>query len=53
MFGRTDEVDESAIESEGGGTPKTNGREKGHIEQPQDDKDFKPVFLKGLFRLVS
>jgi hypothetical protein len=54
IFGRTEEEDEAGVESENGiGTTQTNGYNKGHEEVPQDDKDFKPVFLKGLFRYAG
>lgn len=52
IFGRTDEEDEAALEKE---NVNGNGKENGYVKDeghPQDDKDFKPVFLKGLFRSV-
>jgi hypothetical protein len=51
MFGKTEEVDEAVTDENV--TTKTNGHDKTREEQPQDDKDFKPVFLKGLFSVAT
>jgi serine/threonine protein kinase KIN1/2 len=52
FFGRTDEEDENAMLDDNIDN-KVNGHRKTHEEVPQDDKDFKPLFLKGLFRSVK
>ncbi|KAI0795861.1 hypothetical protein C8Q75DRAFT_711179 [Abortiporus biennis] len=54
MFGRTDEVDEVLEEDEGDvGSPQTNGDDKQSKIEQTDEKDFKPVFLKGLFSVAT
>ncbi|CDO69735.1 hypothetical protein BN946_scf184697.g7 [Trametes cinnabarina] len=53
LFGRTDEEDEHAVEEEHGAAQ--NGVEdapRGE-ESQGDDKDFKPVYLKGLFSVAT
>lgn len=54
LFGRTDEEDEGAEEEDGPPTPIANGGEPAQdaTYPSADEKEFKPVFLKGLFRYV-
>ena len=57
LFGRTDEEDEQAVQE----TEEVNGTQNGvgaavaarEDETQGEDKDFKPVYLKGLFRWVA
>ena len=51
VFGRTEEVDENTAndEAEHGAAKLRNGK-AGPDEEVHDDKEIKPVFLKGLFR---
>lgn len=55
LFGRTDEEDEHAEQDENEPpTPTANGAEPAlePAENSADEKEFKPVYLKGLFRCV-
>ncbi len=53
LFGRTDEEEENAEQDENEPpTPLTNGADTSQqvADQSSDEKEFKPLFLKGLFR---
>jgi len=54
VFGRTDEEDETREQGQNGAERLTvNGETYGEEgERHTNEKDFKPVFLKGLFRYV-
>ncbi|KAI0821802.1 Pkinase-domain-containing protein [Trametes gibbosa] len=55
LFGRMDEEEEHAERAENEGLPGENGGEdvqKGE-ESQGEDKDFKPVYLKGLFSVAT
>ena len=54
-FGKTEEVDENAVDDGemGHGVAKAKNGKLAPDEEVQDDKDIKPVFLKGLFRSVE
>ncbi|KAH9942815.1 Pkinase-domain-containing protein [Amylocystis lapponica] len=51
LFGRTDEEDEAEQEQPDVATPTTNGSQPAPDAQGED-KEFKPVYMKGLFRHV-
>ena len=52
-FGRTDEEDENAEQDESQvATPTINGVDQTQSEPQTEEVNFKPVFLKGLFRHV-
>ena len=56
LFGRTDEEDEYAEQDENEpSTPVPNGVEPAQeaVDHSADENQFKPVFLKGLFRCVA
>ncbi|EKM51059.1 uncharacterized protein PHACADRAFT_263025 [Phanerochaete carnosa HHB-10118-sp] len=56
LFGRTDEEDEHAEQDENEPpTPTTNGAElvQEPAEHSADEKEFKPVYLKGLFSVAT
>ena len=52
LFGRTDEEEENEQDENEPSTPLANGAETMQqvADQSSDEKEFKPVFLKGLFR---
>lgn len=52
LFGRTDEEEENAEQEEEPSTPLANGADTSHQIQDHsaDEKEYRPVFLKGLFR---
>ncbi|THG96595.1 hypothetical protein EW026_g5259 [Hermanssonia centrifuga] len=53
LFGRTDEEEEADEDEDQAATPTLNGGDGSqNMDQQADEKDFKPVFLKGLFRHV-
>ena len=55
LFGRTDEVEENTANDEATehGVPKARNGKAAHDEEVHDDKEIKPIFLKGLFRQVK
>ena len=52
LFGKTEEVEENAVDDEATehGAAKAKNGKVASDEEVHDDKDIKPIFLKGLFR---
>jgi len=55
LFGKTEEVEEKAANDEATehGIQKARNGKAAPDEEAHDDKEIKPVFLKGLFRQVQ
>lgn len=54
LFGRTDEEEENAEQEDEPSTPVANGAHSSHqnADNSADEKEYRPVYLKGLFRRV-